>query len=153
MLNEKVQTYSVIFSHSLLKFDVTGDQTFFTSFKIRSRRLVLCIYLIWVGLCPSCGYADGQIWFKCSDDEVWENMIYFFFSHLNQSSKTHCCDKWKVFVFIAWSTEYSVHWSWMLFPYCNCFLACNDASCPYPPCPLPSVSDAFGQIDRLHFSR
>lgn len=111
------------------------------------------IYLIWVGLCPSCGYADGQIWFKCSDDEVWENMIYFFFSHLNQSSKTHCCDKWKVFVFIAWSTEYSVHWSWMLFPYCNCFLACNDASCPYPPCPLPSVSDAFGQIDRLHFSR
>lgn len=50
--------------------------------------------------------------------------------------------------------------SWVLcilklnvFPYWNCFLARNDASCPYPPCPLPSVSDAFGQIDRLHFSR
>lgn len=41
----------------------------------------------------------------------------------------------------------------MLFSYCCCFLACDDASCPHPPCPLPSVSDAFGQIDRLYFSR
>lgn len=62
-LKEKVQTYSIVFSHSLLKLDVTGKQTFFYLVQNTSVEdwMYVFSYLFWVGLCPHCDYADGQI--------------------------------------------------------------------------------------------
>lgn len=82
---------------------------------------------------------------KCSGDGDWETMIFLFFS-----LKNGCCDKWDVCIYSLVNTVFCAV-KMNVFPYC--FLARNDASCSHPPYSLPSVSDAFGQIDRLHFSR
>lgn len=143
-----IKASSIVFSHRFLKIWPCWWLDVFPHSKYFSKTYYAFIILFMLaGECSHCDYAGGQIqlnWVLVMGiGKPW----FSYFSHLNQNNG--CGDKWDVCIYSLVNGVFCAV-KMNAFPYC--FLARNDASCSHPPYSLPSVSDAFGQIDRLHFS-